>query len=385
MDTFDDGLLVLTENWSKPDPWENKTYKRISMTNLKLLEINFRGWFCPIETQIICINPDGSIMSGVCGNFAHTKRSAPWWGLEKLEDGASGGAWYQKHKCIFKQNSCSCDSDIYISKAINKDTYEWFLGNKPYQVRQDGHVPLEHYGSLPEVTEEDKIIAITSKGADIQEVHFHIGKRCNFNCSYCPPNDVHDNHSADIPIDIFKRTLGLIEPLIIKNSPNRLFITGGEPMLNLKLLDMVKYINKYLNYKEVIINTNGTATLSRMITLLQHDVSLYISLHPEFTKKSLINKIAKLLISAEKLEIADRILIKVMGDKVNEFSQQVRSIIPDQFDVLYYPIYGVELSSTKFSNITTKTYVEMKEHDIDPNYIKWWKPFEAPWEKNEKI
>ena len=66
------------------------------------------------------------------------------------------------------------------------------------------------------------------------------------------------------------------------------------------------------NYKEIIINTNGTATLDRMNTLLQHNVLLYISLHEEFTKKSLINKIAKLLISAEKLEIADRIL----SDKV---------------------------------------------------------------------
>jgi cyclic pyranopterin phosphate synthase len=382
MDTFDDGLLVLTENWSKPDSWGNKTYKRISMTNLKLLEINFRGWFCPIETQIICINPDGSIMSGVCGNFTHTGRSAPWWGLEKLKEGTGENF---KFECVFKQNSCSCDSDLYVSKALNKHTYEWFLNNKPYQIESNGHVPLEHYSSLPEVTEEDKIIAITSKGADLQEVHFHIGKRCNFNCSYCPPNDVHDNHSADIPIDIFKRILGLIEPLIIKNSPNRLFITGGEPTLNPELLDMVKYINEHLNYKEIIINTNGTATLDRMKTLLQYNVLLYISLHPEFTKKSLINKIAKLLINAEELEIADRILIKVMGDEVNEFSQLVRSIIPNQFDVLYYPIYGVDLSSKKFSNITTKTYVEMKDHATDPNYIKWWKPFEAPWEKNEKI
>ena len=83
--------------------------------------------------------------------------------------------------------------------------------------------------------------------------------------------------------------------------------------------------------------------------------------------------------------MTDRILVKVMGDEANEFSQLVRSIIPDQFGVSYYPIYGVELSSKKYDNIITKTYVEMKDHDTDPSYIKWWKPYEAPWEKNEKI
>ena len=72
------------------------------------------------------------------------------------------------HICKFKQNSCSCDSDLYISKALNKQTYEWFLNNKPYRFRPNG-ISNEHYGSLPNITEEDKIIAIKKKKKKIHK------------------------------------------------------------------------------------------------------------------------------------------------------------------------------------------------------------------------
>ena len=55
------GLLVLTEDWSKPDPWQNKAYKTINIVDLKMLAINFKGWYCPIDTEVFTINPDGTI------------------------------------------------------------------------------------------------------------------------------------------------------------------------------------------------------------------------------------------------------------------------------------------------------------------------------------
>ena len=101
-------------------------------------------------------------------------------------------------------------------------------------------------------------------------------------------------------MSVYKRTLGLLEPYTRENK--KLFITGGEPTLNPNLLNMVKYALEDLNYPYLVINTNGTATLPNMIRLLQHShkISLYISLHPEFTKEILIKKYLSIFCRAKK-------------------------------------------------------------------------------------
>ena len=337
------GLLVLTEDWSKPDPWQNKAYKTINIVDLKMLAINFKGWYCPIDTEVFTINPDGTINSGICKNVVHTTIKEPWWSLTELKINSNSN-----HACIFKDNSCSCDSDLYVTKAINKDTWEWFVNNKP-----------KDNTKLLEITKEDKIIAMERRTESSQEIHFSIGKRCNFNCSYCPPEEVHDNYSPDILMSVYKRTLGLLEPYTRENK--KLFITGGEPTLNPNLLNMVKYALEDLNYPYLVINTNGTATLPNMIRLLQHShkISLYISLHPEFTKEILIKKVAKLLTN---IDNPNQILVKVMAQKNSKLGLQARSIIPDWFNIHYYPIYGIDLSKTSYDNIKTQTYAEMKKH-----------------------
>ena len=53
---FQHGPIVLTENWSDSVPWTNKKFKKIDMTNLKMREINFKGWYCPIDKFIFMIN-----------------------------------------------------------------------------------------------------------------------------------------------------------------------------------------------------------------------------------------------------------------------------------------------------------------------------------------
>ena len=342
---YSDELIVLIYN-GKTTPL---IFKRISMANLKKLEINFKGWYCPVADYIFMIHAQsGIISSGICNNTRWTTEKDPWWNKTKLQNPKK----QQQHICTFQDNSCYCASDINIAKGYNKKAFNYLLTNKP---------SVAECHKLPTAKKKDRIIALSIPGNNQFETHFHIGRRCNFNCSYCSPGVIHDNYSPDITMKHFKHGLNLIEPFVHKNKSgkgHRLVLTGGEPFLNTSLHKLIKYAKENLKYQDVIVNTNGTGSIRRMVNLLdEYNVTLHISLHPEFTKDILIKKITKL---PEKYK--DRITIKVMGTNRTKLSKQVKSIMPDWFNISYYPIYGQQLSAKPFDNIKVQTYAEMKEY-----------------------
>ena len=164
-------------------------------------------------------------------------------------------------------------------------------------------------------------------------VDWYIGKRCNFDCSYCPPW-VHDNFSPHTSLEQFKQALNLIDPYVLQKRRN-LIITGGEPTLNPLLSEMIHYGHE-LNYW-VEVNTNGTASLTKLTELASLKVHLMITFHSGFSNKKLMEKIGKLVLIPN-----IQVLIKVMAKEGSEFSQLVRSYMPDKPGgqaIEYNPIY----------------------------------------------
>ena len=259
-------LLVLTDK---------KEFKLITLANFKKLEINFTGWYCPINNYTFMIEMDGSIRSGVCGENVHTTVLNPWWDLEEL-------TLTLNNICSLKRGSCFCGADIKAPKAIDEETHKWFRNNKP---------KLEYKKeNLQIATTDDNVIAVTDSWQEDCEVHFHIGKLCNFDCSYCA-STVHNNFSPHTSLETFKLALNLINPHV-SSTKRKLYLTGGEPTLNPQLAKMIQ-IGKELNYR-VRINTNGTASLTRLTNLLQLGAYLNITFHEEFSNEKLMNKIGKL-------------------------------------------------------------------------------------------
>ena len=297
-----------------------KEYKLITISDFKRLEIDFTGWYCPINNYIFMIDMDGRIQSGVCTENIHCTKANPWWNLKELVLNTSNN-----NMCTFKRGNCFCASDIRIHKAIDKDIYDWFKNNWP-----------DENADLSFATTDDKIISVGTPETECQEVHFHIGKRCNFDCSYCPPW-VHNNFSPNTPLEKFKQILDLIEPHVhYKDRARRkLFITGGEPTLNPLLSEMIHYGNK-LNYL-IKVNTNGTASLTKLTELASLNVHLMITFHSGLSNKKLMEKIGKLVLIPN-----IQVLIKVMAKEDSEFSQLVRSYMPDKPGgqaIEYNPIY----------------------------------------------
>lgn len=87
------------------------------------------------------------------------------------------------------------------------------------------------------------------------KVEWNLGKRCNYDCSYCP-KEIHDNTSPHVEIEYVYAT---IDKLTAIGKPIRLSFTGGEPTVHPKFREIVEYA-KHKGVTWINVTTNGTRT-----------------------------------------------------------------------------------------------------------------------------
>ena len=85
------------------------------------------------------------------------------------------------------------------------------------------------------------------------KIEWNLGKRCNYDCSYCP-SSIHDNTSPHTDIEILKKAVDKIANL---GKPVRLSFTGGEPTVHPKFPELIKYC-KHVGINWISVTTNGT-------------------------------------------------------------------------------------------------------------------------------
>jgi len=85
------------------------------------------------------------------------------------------------------------------------------------------------------------------------KVEWNIGKRCNYDCSYCPA-DVHDATSDHTNIEILKSA---VDKLMTLGKPIRISFTGGEPCVHPKFKELLNYCN-HVGVGWISVTTNGT-------------------------------------------------------------------------------------------------------------------------------
>jgi MoaA/NifB/PqqE/SkfB family radical SAM enzyme len=87
---------------------------------------------------------------------------------------------------------------------------------------------------------------------DSIKIEWNIGKRCNYDCSYCP-SVIHDNSSPHTDINILK---AVVDKLCDLEKPIRLSLTGGEPCVHPHIEELIAYIKSKGFW--LSITTNGT-------------------------------------------------------------------------------------------------------------------------------
>lgn len=107
---------------------------------------------------------------------------------------------------------------------------------------------------------------------NLKDVYFHVSQECNLRCKYCyASNNLGKN--LLMPLDKAKVYVTRLYNIGIRN----FIITGGEPLLNPYIDDIIYYIKSKYNDTKVILLTNGTLITSRTKSLLLSD-NIIISL-----------------------------------------------------------------------------------------------------------
>jgi|TARA_B100000780_G_C21110925_1_gene448928 sulfatase maturation enzyme AslB (radical SAM superfamily) len=222
---------------------------------------NFKGWHCGAGLEFLWISSLGNVFGNVCrhsGQYGNvfTDFTLP------------------TQPMICPAESCYCSADLNILKS--KDIKDF----KSIKHLVDFSAPTYS---------KEEMLSIQTHNPEFA-INWNIGKRCNYDCSYCPPA-VHDNFSPHLGIKSFKTAFDKI----YKHANGQLLqitFTGGEPTVNPDYYDIVSYAVEHGT--KVITNTNGTGSFSKLAKL-QKAGGLHISVHTEFYQpEKLAKKIEKL-------------------------------------------------------------------------------------------
>jgi MoaA/NifB/PqqE/SkfB family radical SAM enzyme len=103
---------------------------------------------------------------------------------------------------------------------------------------------------------------------------YYVTLQCNLNCAYCEDFGSRRNHLVppNPSLEDAKRILK-----VVRSGVDRLWLTGGEPLMLPHLVDLLAYARQDLKFRQISLITNGTL-LSQNIKLLPHLDRLIVSL-----------------------------------------------------------------------------------------------------------
>lgn len=118
------------------------------------------------------------------------------------------------------------------------------------------------------------------------KVEWNLGKRCNYDCSYCP-SVIHDNSSPHTDIEILKAS---VDKLMTLGKPIRLSFTGGEPTVHPQFRELLMYC-KHVGISWISVTSNGTLPAEFYMSLPVDQ--LLFSVHFEYDWMRVCNTVKK--------------------------------------------------------------------------------------------
>lgn len=168
-------------------------------------------------------------------------------------------------------NNCGCGADVILSKAKNKKYIKLLdVTNNGYE----GTIRVENY------TEEsiENSVAVEMNFPIPYQILWDIGRKCNYNCSYCWPS-VHSNTEK---FPDFEEVIGTIDMIIDNWSEGeeiRWNFGGGEPTMHPKFLEIIKYLKSKNQW--ILVTTNGSRSTKFWSEAVKYVNSINMSAHFE--------------------------------------------------------------------------------------------------------
>jgi len=138
---------------------------------------------------------------------------------------------------------------------------------------------------------------------DAVKIEWNLGKRCNYDCSYCPA-EIHDNTSKHTDIEILKNT---VDSLSLLKNP-RISLTGGEPFVHPDIEKLLDYARPKVTW--INVTTNGTRTSDFYIKMLnQYLDHIVFSIHFEYDWKRVLNTILSVIQHGNKKKVLTHVMM----------------------------------------------------------------------------
>ena len=195
-------------------------------------------------------------------------------------------------------------------------------------------------------------------------ITWDLGRRCNYDCSYCPPHR-HDNFSPHFSLEELKSTAEFLFEYIDLISTYRkskefcISFTGGEPTVNPNFIKFSLYlIEKYQEkYKDKFslfldLTTNGSISKKIVNFVIENFNHVTVSYHPEandILKKQVIDNIR--FFNFSKIKIKVNVMFHV--DYFSECIELCQTF--DLENIKYVPRIIGETTNSKYSHIDRYT------------------------------
>ena len=201
----------------------------------------------------------------------------------------------------------------------------------------------------------DDMVAINRlSDRDKLVIDWFIGKRCNFDCTYCGP-ETHDNFSKHIPLESLKSS---IDVCLQKFPANKIKIgfTGGEPCVHPEFHLFAEYMHdKGLTF--LTVTTNGSRTKEYYISLHKHIKNYTFSQHFEHADNN--DFLPKIKAINDAMSDEKHLMVQVMYH--SKYIDQVKEAVE------FYKTHGISYSlrriRTKGKGI--RSYNDYTQEDID--------------------
>ena len=210
---------------------------------------------------------------------------------------------------VCPKENCYCGMDIGIPKG---KTVEYIL-----KLKQE-YNSIDNTKSIPWYNGEQILAFGLSDFLTNRMVHvdWFLGKRCNFNCTYCSPS-IHDNHSPYPKLEKLTGYYNYLTDTITSNEKNQKTISyifgGGEPTLIPQYIDFLELIKADVRFNsEIRTLTNLTGSPDKLYRLNQLS-DITFSVHLAYMNDKFISKVERFL---EKRDTSSRSLtVKFMYNK----------------------------------------------------------------------
>ncbi len=167
-------------------------------------------------------------------------------------------------------NYCSCGADLFIPKAKTTEV-------RPLLRRTQG-LPSEPRQSA--VLANEMLATERTHFATHKQVYWEIGRRCNFDCSYCA-DYIHNKTERHRTLDELKTATNHLLSRFSPGSLVNFIISGGEPTLNPDFMPWARWISENGHY--LSMHSNGSRLPEYYRELVRYG-DLNLSVHFEFTK-----------------------------------------------------------------------------------------------------